>query len=171
MTVSRPTGQVKRRITRVRAGASFEDDDSLAAEEPLEIRLVWQAAEGIVRKQIAVTMRTPGNDFELAAGFLYGEGVIRGREDIIDLAYCPEETEPQNFNIVQVTLAPGLGFDAGRLERNFYTTSSCGVCGKASLEALEVQGCDVLPAGFTVSREVISGLPDTLRAAQAVFEE
>src|SRR6266536_5944185 len=166
MTISRPSGQVKRRVERVRAGASFEEDDAVAAEEPLEIRLGWEEPEGIVRKRIAVTMRTPGNDFELAAGFLYGEGVIRAREDVIDVAYCPDEQGPQNFNIVQVTLAPGLGFDAARLERNFYTTSSCGVCGKASLEALEVQGCEVLPAGFTASREVICGLHDTLRAAQ-----
>jgi FdhD protein len=171
MALSRPQSQVPRRIERVRGGSSFADDDLVAAEEPLEIRLIWQEAGTIIRKRIAVTMRTPGSDFELAAGFLYGEGVVRGAQDVVDIAYCPDESGPQNFNIVQVTLAPGLDFDAGRLERNFYTTSSCGVCGKASLEALEIQGCEVLPPGLTVSRDVILSLPETLRAAQAVFAQ
>jgi FdhD protein len=169
--IPRPSGEVKRRIQRVRAASSSTDEDSIAVEEPLEIRLIWQAPEGIVLKPIAITMRTPGNDFELAAGFLYGEGVVERREDIADIAYCTDEVGPQNYNIVQVTLAPGVVFDAARLERNFYTTSSCGVCGKASLEALEVQGCEALPSGFAVSRQVVCGLPDTLRRAQLVFEQ
>ncbi len=96
-------------------------------------------------------MRTPGNDFELAAGFLHGEGILGAREDVADISYCMDEEEDQAFNIVTVTLRPGLVFDASRLERNFYTTSSCGVCGKAALESLEVQGCDMVPAGFVVS--------------------
>ena len=158
-------------MTRLRAGTWSEDDDVLAAEEPLEIRLVWQDAAGVAqRKNIAVTMRTPGDDFELAAGFLHGEGILRRREDVIDVAYCMDEDQAQAFNIVSVTLAPGLQFDASRLERNFYTTSSCGVCGKAALENIETQGCEALPSGFGVSSEVIRSLPAKLREAQAVFE-
>jgi FdhD protein len=142
----------------------------LAAEEPLEIRLLWEVDGAVARKPIAVTMRTPGDDFELAAGFLYGEGIIAGREDIVDVSYCTDEDEDQRLNIVNVTLRPGLTFDASRLERNFYTTSSCGVCGKAALDALEVQGCALLPDGPTVSAETVCALPAKLRGAQAVFE-
>ena len=142
----------------------------LAGEEPLEIRLLWQAGGAMQRKSIAVTMRTPGYDFELAAGFLYGEGIVKGRDDIVDVSYCTDEGEEQAFNIVNVTLRPGLAFDIERLERNFYTTSSCGVCGKAALETLEVQGCEVLPVSFRVDPAVICALPETLRRAQLVFE-
>jgi FdhD protein len=115
-------------------------------------------------------MRTPGEDFELAVGFLYGEGIIGGQQDVIDVSYCTDEEEDQRLNIVNVTLRPGLTFDASRLERNFYTTSSCGVCGKAALDALQVQGCSVLPAGPVVAAGTICALPGKLREAQAVFE-
>ena len=92
--VSRPPSHVGHHVTRLRAGAWSEDDDVLAAEEPLEIRLVWQDASGYTqRKNIAVTMRTPGDDFELAAGFLHGEGILRRREDVVDIAYCTDEDE------------------------------------------------------------------------------
>src|SRR4051794_31862951 len=169
--ISRPPSHVGHHVTRLRAGSWSEDDDVLAAEEPLEIRLVWQDESGATqRKNIAVTMRTPGDDFELAAGFLHGEGILHSRDDVADIAYCTDEDEEQAMNIVTVTLTPGLRFDVTRLERNFYTTSSCGVCGKAALESLEVQGCEALPDGFTVASDVISRLPEALRAAQSVFE-
>jgi FdhD protein len=161
--------QVGHRVARLRAGGWSEHDDVLAAEEPLEIRLVWQEAGQTFKKNIAVTMRTPGDDFELATGFLFGEGIVKGREDIVDVAYCTDDEEDQAYNIVTLTLTPGLVFDASRLERNFYTTSSCGVCGKAALETLEVQGCASLPEGPVVSAEVLCALPETLRKAQAVF--
>jgi FdhD protein len=162
--------QVKRSINRLRAGDWSRKDDVLAAEEPLEIRILWQENGVVQRKPIAVTMRTPGDDFELAAGFLYGEGLIQRQDDVVDVSYCTDEDEDQTFNIVNVTLRSGLVFDTTRLERNFYTTSSCGVCGKAALESLEVQGCSVLAAGPVVSAELICGLPEKLRAAQAVFD-
>jgi FdhD protein len=169
--ISRPPSHVGHHVTRLRAGSWSEDDDVLAAEEPLEIRLVWQDASGQTqRKNIAVTMRTPGDDFELAAGFLHGEGILRRREDVVDIAYCTDEDELQALNIVTVTLAPSLHFDPSRLERNFYTTSSCGVCGKAALENIETQGCEALPAGFSVSSNLLSSLPARLRESQAVFE-
>jgi FdhD protein len=161
---------VKRVVRRLRAGAWGQHDDVLAAEEPLEIRLLWEEDGQIVRKPIAITMRTPGDDFELAAGFLFGEGIIGGQQDLVDVSYCTDEDEDQRLNIVNVTLRPGLTFDASKLERNFYTTSSCGVCGKAALDALEVQGCAVLPDGPVVEAETICALPAKLREAQTVFE-
>ena len=170
MTTTPVPSQVNRTIRRLRAGDWSQVDDSLAAEEPLEIRLLWQDDGAIVRKPLAITMRTPGDDFELAAGFLYGEGLISCQADVVDVSYCTDEDEDQAFNIVNVTLRPGLVFDTSRLERNFYTTSSCGVCGKAALDALEVQGCAILPAGPVVSADLICGLPEKLRAAQAVFD-
>lgn len=170
MTTTPIRSQVKRTVSRLRAGDWSRQDDVLAAEEPLEIRILWQENGEVQRKPIAVTMRTPGDDFELAAGFLYGEGLIQRQDDVVDVSYCTDEDEDQTFNIVNVTLRPGLVFDTTRLERNFYTTSSCGVCGKAALESLEVQGCSILPAGPVVSAELICGLPEKLRAAQAVFE-
>jgi FdhD protein len=170
MTIISTRSNVHHSVRRLRTGVWSQDDDILAAEEPLEIRLLWEEAGQIVRKPIAVTMRTPGDDFELAAGFLYGEGIIAGQEDLVDVSYCTDEDEDQRLNIVNVTLRPGLTFDASRLERNFYTTSSCGVCGKAALDALEVQGCPVLPHGPRVHDETICSLPVKLREAQAVFE-
>jgi FdhD protein len=171
MTTLETRSHVGRSVRRLRDGAWVQDDDLLAAEEPLEMRLLWKDGRKTVTRSIAVTMRTPGNDFELAAGFLHGEGILAAREDIADISYCMDEDEEQAFNIVTVTLRPGLVFDASRLERNFYTTSSCGVCGKAALESLEVQGCDIVPAGFVVSSEIVCALPQKLRAAQAVFEQ
>jgi FdhD protein len=157
-------------VRRLRDGVWSRHDDVLAAEEPLEIRLVWQDGAEIARKPIAITMRTPGDDFELAAGFLHGEGIIHRQDDVVDVSYCTDEDEDQKLNIVNVTLRPGLAFDVSRLERNFYTTSSCGVCGKAALDSLEVQGCAVLDDATRVSAATICALPETLRAAQAVFE-
>ncbi len=170
MTTVSIRSNVRHAVRRLRAGAWSHDDDVLAAEEPLEIRLLWEEVGAIVRKPIAVTMRTPGDDFELAAGFLYGEGIIAGQQDLVDVSYCTDEDEEQRLNIVNVTLRPGLTFDASRLERNFYTTSSCGICGKAALDALEVQGCAVLPDGPAVLAEMICALPAKLREAQAVFD-
>jgi FdhD protein len=161
---------VKHPVRRLRDGAWSADEDVLAAEEPLEIRLLWEEHGQVLRKPVAITMRTPGEDFELAAGFLYGEGIIAGQQDLVDVSYCTDEDEDQRLNIVNVTLRPGLTFDASRLERNFYTTSSCGVCGKAALDALEVQGCSLLPAGPVVRAATICALPGKLREAQAVFE-
>jgi len=170
--VNRQANQIQRTVLKLRSGSADERADVVAAEEPLEIRLQWQDGGGWQTKSIAVTMRTPGNDFELAAGFLYGEGILDGRDDVADVAYCldADVEEEQRQNIVTVTLRPGLDFDLSRLERNFYTTSSCGVCGKATLEALEVQGCELLGPGVEVDFATICALPEALRKAQAVFE-
>ncbi|MBG1259794.1 formate dehydrogenase accessory sulfurtransferase FdhD [Nostoc commune] len=139
--------------------------DQLTTEEPLEIRLTP------FQKTVAITMRTPGADFELAAGFLYSEGVVSHREDIRRISYCVDELVDgeQRHNIVNVELRDGLIPDLQPLERHFYTSSACGVCGKASLEALRLRGCPVIPAGPTVTPEIIYSLPDKLRAAQGIF--
>jgi FdhD protein len=124
--------------------------DLLAVEEPLQIR--------VNGRDLSITMRTPGHDRELAAGFLFTEGILQTRADVIAI----DSTE----NSVTLTLADGV--DAG-VARNFYTTSSCGVCGKASIDSLHASGCRMLRSK-PVSREIIHGLPEKLRAAQSAFE-
>ena len=111
----------------------------MAVEEPLEIRVEWHPDGGRVLRSVAVTMRTPGDDFELAAGFLSSEGLLGSPADVREIAYCGDDG-PTEFNRVTVRLRRGVVFDTALIERNFYTTSSCGVCGKGSLEALEIRG-------------------------------
>jgi FdhD protein len=160
--------KTKTRVRVVEDGRVRVRPDALATEEPMEIRLL----AGQTKQTVAVTMRTPGADFELAAGFLYGEGIIASPEDILKISYCVDSDldADQRYNIVNVELSGGREFDLGPLERHFYTTSACGVCGKASLEQLELRGCPVMPAGPEVSAETIYSLPDTLREAQGLFE-
>ncbi len=119
---------------------------------------------------IAVTMRTPGQDFELAAGFLVTEGVLRRRDEIRELTYCRSGQGSQEYNIVEVRLRDGVEVDLERLSRNVYTSSSCGVCGKASLEAVEVQGCSPLPGGtLSMSDRMLASLPGRLMDRQDDF--
>lgn len=156
--VSLAGGGIARRIRR----------DLLATEEPLEIRV----AAADVLDRVAVTMRTPGADFELAAGFLYGEGLISTGADVAAIRYCadPQSDGAQRYNIVNVHLALHVPWDPAALQRNFYTTSSCGVCGKASIEAVHGPGCERVASALSVTPEVLLGLPATLRAAQPVFK-
>jgi len=160
-----PGSKTKATVWVVENGQVRSRSDQLATEEPLEIRLVSP------QKTVAVTMRTPGADFELTAGFLYSEGVVSSREDIERISYCvdPDVDGEQRYNIVNVKLKEGLSPDLQPLERHFFTTSACGVCGKASLEALRLRGCPVIPDSPEVSAEVIYSLPEQLRAAQRVF--
>ena len=162
----RPGPTTRARITQVTGDESVAREDTLATEEPLEIRVVHRGVEHVV----AVTMRTPGNDFELAAGFLHGEGAVRDRTDVATVSYCKSGPPEQLYNIVTVELTAGAPFDLARTQRNFYTTSSCGVCGKVSLEALSTAGCAQLPDGPVVDAEVFGGLPNKLRAQQRIFE-
>ena len=138
--------------------------DLLAVEEPLEIR--------IGERPISITMRTPGREFELAAGFLFTEGILSDRAQIQAIRYThPNGNSRQAHNSVTVELQPDVEIDFTGLERHFYTTSSCGVCGKASIEAVEAKGCAVLPRNAPViSASVIHALPGTLRQSQAVFD-
>jgi FdhD protein len=139
--------------------------DRVAIEEPLEIRLGFDTDGRRETRSISITMRTPGADEELATGFLYGEGILRARSDIAIVKPCDGD------NTVRVELDDGVAVDLEQLSRHFYTSSSCGVCGKASLEALHVQGCAPPDGKFRFSRKKLLALPTRLRRAQATFEE
>lgn len=165
---ARRGSKTKTRVRVVESGRMRVRPDTLATEEPMEIRLLTRET----RQTIAVTMRTPGADFELAAGFLYSEGVISSREDIEKISYCVDSDvdAEQQYNIVNVELRGGRDYDLRSLERHFYTTSACGVCGKASLEQLELRGCPVIGPGPEVSAGTIYSLPEKLREAQGLFD-
>ncbi|GAA3657284.1 formate dehydrogenase accessory sulfurtransferase FdhD [Streptomyces chitinivorans] len=159
----------RRRVVRLRDGAVSERPDTLVAEEPLEIRLNG--------KPLAVTMRTPGDDFALAAGFLVSEGVLGGPEELANIVYCAGATEQadgttrNSYNVVDVRLAPGVTVPDITLERNVYTTSSCGLCGKASLDAVRTTARWPITGELPpLEPEVLAALPDRLRAAQRVFD-
>ena len=165
----RPGKTVRARVRVVDGDTDLGRRDELATEEPLEIRIV--RGPGSEPFPLAVTMRTPGNDFELAAGFLFTEGIVASTEEISELKYCtdPAVDGPQLYNIVSVVLRGGASFDPKRLQRHFYATSSCGVCGKASLDAVEAR-CAPVGEGPVISPGVIRALPDALRRGQALFE-
>jgi FdhD protein len=150
------------------AGVRSQRDDRVAGEEPLEIRV----RAGGATKTLAITMRTPGNDFELAAGFLFGEGVIAGLDDIREITYCVDGSVAgdQQYNIVNVDLARPALPDLIALERHFTTTSACGVCGRATLEALRERGTATVSSALSIAPALITALPETLRARQRVFE-
>lgn len=156
----------RRRVVRIRGGAVNERPDTLVAEEPLEIRLNG--------RPIAITMRTPGDDFALAAGFLVSEGVLGAASDVRNIVYCAgaKDDGSNTYNVVDVQLAPGVPVPDITLERNVYTTSSCGLCGKASLDAVRTTArfpiADAPPLRLTPA--LLSALPDRLRAAQRVFD-
>jgi FdhD protein len=167
----KPSVASQRRVDVTRIGGSRSStEDFVAVEEPLEIRL-GQVVDGRMRHQaVSITMRTPGDDFELAAGFLFTEGIVQTRDQIAEIQHCGLGTVPTNT--IRVDLAAGVSVDVKRLERNFYTTSSCGVCGKTSLEALGTGACRVTsPGDFSVSADVIHVLPARLRERQRTFEE
>ncbi len=152
-------------VERVESGKTTPLQDLLAVEEPLEIRLAGHT--------VSITMRTPGHDFELAAGFLFTEGILTSPGQIERIAFSPATSNPrQTGNSITVDLQPNVEIDLARLERHFYISSSCGVCGKASIEALEVQGCPILPrSGLHVPPETIHRMPEALREAQTVFDQ
>lgn len=145
--------------------------DQLAVEEPLEIRLVIGPTTARRELALSITMRTPGHDAELAAGFLLSEGIVSRCRDIAAIRHVGTETAPAAAgNVIRVELREDLAPDIERLQRHFYTTSSCGVCGKSSLDALEVTAAPLEPpSGFRVAAEAIHQLPGALREAQAVF--
>ncbi|MGZ4607795.1 MAG: formate dehydrogenase accessory sulfurtransferase FdhD, partial [Blastococcus sp.] len=153
-------------VLRIRGAQHTTRPDTVAAEEPLEIRL-----DGT---PLAVTMRTPGHDFDLVHGFLATEGVITSPADIAALRYCDSvDAEGRNtYNVVDVDLAPGVEAPDTALDRNFYTSSSCGVCGKASIDAIRTKtSYDVAADAVRLPLEVLLALPDRLRAAQEVFDK
>jgi FdhD protein len=159
-------------LTRISAGKTEQTSDLVAVEEPLEIRIGYGAPTNRQQKNISVTMRTPGNDFELALGFLITEGIISTPADVYKIQYCTELNSIENKeNIVRVELNPEVETDFSKLQRNFYTTSSCGVCGKESIEAVKTV-CPVhqYNPSLIIDAETILSLPDKLREQQNVFE-
>jgi FdhD protein len=166
MAITEPLrhSSTRTRVTVVNDGVRSERTDTVATEEPLEIRVQGSGQDMV---QVAVTMRTPGGDFELACGFLFTEGLIAPGE-VRRVAYCDNlPGEEQRYNVVSVTL--DRPFDAERLRRNFYANSSCGVCGKAALEDVQVR-CVPVAAGPEAALALLVALPDRLREAQTVFE-
>lgn len=146
-------------------------EDLVAVEEPLEIRLGFGSTQERIQKRISVTMRTPGYDFELAIGFLFTEGIISSIDDVLSVQYCTEaNTKENNFNVIRVELKEHISFDESALQRNFYTSSSCGVCGKASIDAI-FQQCDKkVVQQFNIQSSLILSLPEKLQKQQQVFK-
>ena len=165
--IERPSSETVAKVSVYEEGRASVRNDKLATEEPLEIRISITGRS----KTIAITMRTPGADFELAAGFLFGEGVVRRREQIVGISYCKDTDLPpdQLYNIVIVELDPTSELDLRGLDRHFYTSSACGVCGKASLDSISLRGTVPVDPEASVSSETIASLPAKLRDAQAVF--
>jgi FdhD protein len=171
-------------VEKVAGQTSRQALDNLAIEEPLEIQLTYGPSKSRATRSISVTMRTPGNDFDLAAGFLMTEGVVRDPNDIEQITYAgrsftEDKLSPQTMgalvlgskqNIVRVDLAADVAVNLGSLQRNFYTTSSCGICGKASLLALRTVCPPRAMNNFKVDAQLLYRLPERLRASQGVFD-
>ncbi|GAB2630850.1 formate dehydrogenase accessory sulfurtransferase FdhD [Emticicia sediminis] len=158
-------------IKKIGAKSGEKISDLVAWEEPLEIRLGFGEMENRQQKNITVTMRTPtGHDFELALGFLFTEGIIAKLDDILSIRYCVDAGRQAHENIIRVELKPSIDVDLSKVERNFYATSSCGVCGKASIESIQ-QHCKILSNDdFKVSATYIQSLPNMLKEKQVFFK-
>ena len=167
MNGERPGPSVEARILTVAGDTASPRFDTLVTEEPLEIRL----RAGGASRTVAITMRTPGNDFELAAGFLHNEGVLANYDALRGISFCIDrDVDPeQRYNIVNVALAAHELPELDTLERHFTTTSACGVCGKANLAALRMRGVEPVASDAQVDAATILALPDRLRAAQGLF--
>ncbi len=156
-------------IAAIVEGSVSKREDAVAVEEPLEIRVIAEFG-GIRRSQsVSITMRSPGNDFELAAGFLLAEGIVGGAGDIWRIAYCEDSAEEGTENIVEVHLKPEIEIDPERFRRHVYTSSSCGVCGKESIEALRRLGGKAPVGDLVIDRRTLQSLPEKLLSSQDVF--
>jgi len=148
----------------------ISENDVLAVEEPLEIRLGFREDGKFVHRAVSITMRTPGDDFELAAGFLFTEGIVKSLADITDVKFCGAESAETATNTVRVDLRETAAVDLEKLKRHFYTSSSCGVCGKSSIAALNTGAKKLESKPHPVfSAALIGDLPETARSAQRVF--
>ncbi|MBT8088547.1 MAG: formate dehydrogenase accessory sulfurtransferase FdhD [Gammaproteobacteria bacterium] len=158
-------------VSKISGDARQTLDDHVAVEEPLEIRLGFENPAGRTEQSVSITMRTPGHDAELATGFLFCEAIIRDAADIALVKACGAPApDSGNHNVIRVELESGVDVDLQRLQRHFYTTSSCGVCGKTSLDALHVVGAKVQPmTGVRFSSDVITAMPAKLRKLQQTF--
>ncbi len=155
----------RRPVLRIQDGNATRRPDALAVEEPMEIR--------VNGRPLTVTMRTPGDDFDLAIGFLVSEGVVHAADHVVTARYCAGATDEgtNTYNVVDVQLHPAVPAPDASLERSFYTTSSCGVCGKASLDAVRTSSTwNVTDDPLRVTPSLLATLPDQLRAAQQVFD-
>ncbi|MBX2967119.1 MAG: formate dehydrogenase accessory sulfurtransferase FdhD [Cyclobacteriaceae bacterium] len=158
------------KISRVASSKAERKDDLLAVEEPLEIRIGFGEITNRQQKNLSVTMRTPGHDIELAIGFLFTEGIIRSYEQVESAKYCEDVgRQEEKENVVRVELKPEVKLNVEKLQRNFYTTSSCGVCGKSSIDAVKQQ-CLKLNVNWQTETSLIHALPQNLRNAQRVFD-
>jgi FdhD protein len=174
MSPSKHEGCRKVSVFCVKNGSASEfEDDLLALEEPLEIRLGFAENGRRTHKSVSITMRTPGSDEELAAGFLFTEGIVRSLDEVARIKHCGAPHKSSGFtNTIRVDLRDGAAIDFKKLERHFYTSSSCGVCGKTSIEALETGASKIERADFPVfAPETIHQLPEILRCSQSVFDQ
>ena len=157
-------------IVRRSRNESIQKPDLVAIEEPLEIRVGYGSMSDRQQKSLSVTMRTPGHDFELALGFLFTEGIIHDCNQVESIKHCEDVNKPdEKENVVRVELQPDVRLDFEKLQRHFYTSSSCGVCGKSSIDSVKVS-CSVIDSKLTISANLIHDLPQSLRKQQAVFE-
>jgi len=156
-------------VQRFDGGASVPADDILVTEEPLEIRLGHGPVDERKEFRLSVTMRTPGNDEELALGFLFTEGLVTDPAEVLRVEYCANVKLEERGNVVRAELRPDVEIDPARWQRNFYTTSSCGVCGKSSIEAVRAQCLRSITPWGHVDPAVITSLSDRMREAQTVF--
>ncbi len=169
--LNRFASQIERQIDRFRDGVWQSAPDAVAVEEPLEIRLQHWAGGELRTESLSVTMRTPGHDFELAAGLLFGEGIVSSKDDIGDVAHVHEDGDDEDHgNIVVVRLRKGIEVKLENHRRNFTTSSACGVCGKASLDALIIEGCRPLKSTVRIGAAALTSLPGQLREQQCGFE-
>ncbi|HSP17541.1 MAG TPA: formate dehydrogenase accessory sulfurtransferase FdhD [Thermoanaerobaculia bacterium] len=150
-------------VRRVQGESAIDTDDVLVVEEPLEIRAAWRMGDERREKSISVTMRTPGDDLDLAAGFLFTEGLIQSPDDIDSLRHWSSP------NVLRVALRDGAKVDTSKLDRHFYTTSSCGVCGKTSIEALRVVTNHTPKLTHSITGDLVHRLPVKLEEHQAGF--
>jgi len=160
-------------INKVDNGERHVREDHVAVEEPLEIQISSLTADAAAAKSISITMRTPGHDVELALGFLFTEAIISSIDDVSETSHTGAVDPDSGLrNIVRIELKPDVEIDFAKLQRHFYTTSSCGVCGKASIDALRVTGQKSLEnKGATYSHGLVTTLPDKLRQQQQVFSQ
>jgi len=163
---ARPTLRVS--ATTVNSAGRTEHADVVASEEPLGIRVVAEVGGRRQRTDIAVTMRTPGDDLDLAVGFLLTEGILSA-DGLWRVEHCRDPSAVDAHNVVDVFLKPGVSFDPEKFSRHVYTTSSCGICGKASLDQVRVAGVEPPGGAFRVSESVLAGLPERLAPAQPLF--
>ncbi len=158
-------------LQKVEGQSRHHASDQLAVEEPLEIRIGFFQDGQSVQRSISITMRTPGEDFELAAGFLFTEMIVDAADQIRSISHCGRPATGEPRNVVRVELAPSVSVDLAQLQRNFYTTSSCGVCGKSSIEALQMgKSPPLAPSSLRLDPSVLHEFPRRLRACQATFD-